>query len=42
MTQKTTMSLGVRGGGECGGLLVYQSTWKGNVVRDVVHVILVG
>ena len=45
MTQKTTLSWGGGGGGrECGGFLMFTSkrAWKVNVVRDVVHVVLVG
>ena len=43
MTQKTTFSWG---GGWEGNVLVSLFTsecaWKGNVVRDVVHLVLVG
>ena len=44
MTQKTTLSWG--GGGVEGNVVVSLFTgeraWKGNVVRDVVHGVLVG
>ena len=44
MTQKTTLSWG--GGGGEGNVVVSLFTskraWKVNVVRDVVHVVLVG
>ena len=45
MTQKTTLSWGGGGGGEGNvvvSLLTSELAWKVNVVRDVVHVVLVG
>ena len=46
MTQKTTLSWGGAGRGmwwfPCLLIFTSERAWKGNVVRDVVHVVLVG
>ena len=42
MTQTTTLSWGGGGGGNVVvSLFTSEHAWKGNVVRDVVHVVLV-
>ena len=41
MTQKTTLSWGGEGNVVV-SLFTSERAWKGNVVRDVVHVVLVG